>query len=168
MIISWHDPKVPFYILILEEVTSENISRCSTTRSQDLVGLTTPALLPNSPEQEGRQSLWCNEKLLYLCCLCIKRRSTALVLQLLFHAFHYLISLYVLIYELLPIAFYNLFIGYSSLSVTSWHPLVNRPDLDTLPMIHTYAMFVAGGFLLKKNMRRIGCSIRICHQRLVL
>jgi hypothetical protein len=28
------------------------------------VGLTTPALLPNSPEQEGRQSLWCDEKLL--------------------------------------------------------------------------------------------------------
>ena len=96
-----------------------------------------------------------------------QKKSTALVLQLLFHAFHYLISLYVLIYELLPIAFYNLFIGYSSLSVTSWHPLVNRPDLDTLPMIHTYAMFVAGGFLLKKNMRRIGCSIRICHQRFV-
>ena len=133
------------------------------------MGLTTPALLPNSPEQEGRQSLWCNEKLLYLCCICIKRRVQPSCYSCFFMHLHYFISLHVLIYELLlPIAFYNLFIGYSSLSVTSWHPLVNRPDLDTLPMIHTYAMFVAGGFLLKKNMRRIGCSIRICHQRLVL
>lgn len=44
------------YFLILEEVTSVNISMSYATRIQDLVGLTTPALLPNSPKQEGHQS----------------------------------------------------------------------------------------------------------------
>jgi hypothetical protein len=38
---------------------------CNATRNQDLVGLTTPALLPNSPEQEGHQSLWRNKKLFF-------------------------------------------------------------------------------------------------------
>jgi hypothetical protein len=73
----------------------------------------------------------------------------------------------VLILEFLQLHFYNLFIGHSSLSIRSWHPRENLPDLDTLPMIRTCAIFVAGGFLLKKNMRRIGCSTRICHQRFV-
>jgi hypothetical protein len=48
--------KGSIYFLILEEVTSVNISMSFATRSQDLVGLTTPALLPNSPKQEGHQS----------------------------------------------------------------------------------------------------------------
>ena len=57
--------KGSIYFLILEEVTSVNISMSFATRSQDLVGLTTPALLPNSPKQEGRQSLWLDEKLIF-------------------------------------------------------------------------------------------------------
>jgi hypothetical protein len=44
--------------LIPEELTSVNISRHYVTRSQDLVGVTTPALLPNSPEQELAASLY--------------------------------------------------------------------------------------------------------------
>jgi len=34
------------------------------------------------------------------------------------------------------LVFYNFFIWYSSLSRTSWHPLVNHRGLDTLPLIH--------------------------------
>jgi hypothetical protein len=70
-------------------------------------------------------------------------------------------------YDHLPIAFYNLFIGYPSIRVI-WHRLVNHLDLDILPMIHIYAIFVAEAFLLRKNMRRIGCSIRISHQLFVM
>ena len=40
------------HILILEKVTSVNISRHYIAIGQDLVELKTPALLPNSPEQE--------------------------------------------------------------------------------------------------------------------
>jgi hypothetical protein len=74
-----------------------------------------------------------------------------------------LTSIYVIVYLLPSIHFTIFLFDIRHYQITLWHPLVNHQDLDTLPMIHIYAMFVAGDFLPKKNMRLIGCSIRSCH-----
>jgi hypothetical protein len=136
------------------------------------VGLTTPALLPNSPKQEGRRSLWLDEKLnFHIHSMLQKKSISPWILPSLLFLVSLLIDkhMYIHVYELPYIhAFYNLFILYSPLSITLWHRLVNHQDQDTLPMIHIYAMFVAGDFLPKKNMIPIGYSIRSCHQHLVL
>jgi hypothetical protein len=134
------------------------------------VVLTTPAFAPQFPKAGGAaSSLWFMKTPFLRVLPMHQNKNTALCFSCFFMHLGSLMSSCVLILEFLPITFfYNLFIGHSSLSVTSWHPRENLPDLDTLPMIRTCAIFVAGGFLLKKNMRRIGCSTRICHQRFVL
>lgn len=135
------------------------------------MGLTTPALLPNSPEQEGPPVFIVSEKLVTCFAYSQKDSQPLCYSSCFFMHLYCLIRLHLLlIYEILLAfcilqSFYWILV---TLSVTSWHPLVNRPDLDTLPMIHIYAMFVAGGFLLKKNMKHIGYSIRICYQCLIL
>jgi hypothetical protein len=74
--------KVTLYILILEEVTSVNISMYRATRIQDLAGLTTPALLPQLPRAGGPPVFMARLLNPYLCCLCNKRRNLARTLQL--------------------------------------------------------------------------------------
>src|SRR5215218_10741812 len=117
--------KVLLYILILEEVTSVNISMCRATRIQDLAGLTTPALLPQLPRAGGPPVFMAQLLTPFLYCLCSKRRkhssdTPALIL-------YYLPATGLLRLQ----SFYLIFI----ISVTSWRRLVNHRVLDTLPMI---------------------------------
>jgi|SRR5215211_1423499 len=67
--------KVIFYILILEEVTSVNISMCRSTRIQDLAGLTTPALLPQLPRAGGPPVFMAQLLTPFSYCLCNKGRK---------------------------------------------------------------------------------------------
>ena len=68
------------------------------------MGLTTPALLPNSPEQEGRQSYGVMKNSLLVLPM-HQKKSTALVLQLLFHASPLLDKPICSYFELLPLHF---------------------------------------------------------------
>jgi hypothetical protein len=88
-----------------------NISRHYIPIGQDLVELKTPALLPNSPEQEGRQSLWFKEKLLLLVLPMHQKKCAALVLELLLYTFPLLEEPIRSYCDFSPVAFYNVFIG---------------------------------------------------------
>src|SRR5215203_4580452 len=90
--------KVLLYILILEEVTSVNISRCRATRIQDLAGLTTPALLPQLPRAGGPPVFMAQLLTLFCIAYAAKEENIALTLSS------------DIIYKLLPDHVYNLFI----------------------------------------------------------
>ncbi len=127
--------------------------------------------IPQSRRAAGLYCLMRNSIFIYIHSMLQKKSISPWILPSLLFPASLLIDkhMYIHVYELPYIhAFYNLYILYSSLSITLWHRLVNHQDQDTLPMIHIYAMFVAGDFLPKKNMIPIGYSIRSCHQHLVL
>jgi hypothetical protein len=111
MILSWNYSMVSNHILILEKVTSVNISRHHIPICQDLVE---PKLLLCSPipqSRRGRQSLWFKEKLLLLVLPMHRKKRAALVLELLLYAFPLLEEPIRSYCDFSPVAFYNVFIG---------------------------------------------------------